>query len=863
MTVIYSTLRKKETLGVLLSTRNTVVMVAKPLNDATLDTWSDEINYHEDPSFEGFQIIQYATYDDGTILLRVRPSTDDDCRASGLYFRLIRTDGTITPITLNNSVFRNISSKNYCFVNSGVAFTLKTLSTPTKNGPLWIPGYRFPIAYLVSNSPTDAIRIYGIAPNYILISYLCGNSDANVCGLVLNWSGNVLNSNASGVMSTINAGRINNISKFSPNYTSIFPLEDGGYGIVTAQYNTTNYTVQGTSFTPPWTVFVYFISEGNDAKGPFQLYQQTTESLDQLRIFSCSISFQSSGYNCIIYEVLVGATEPAFITIDFFRTGARRVSKIFTISGLSTHQFVVWDILNLFKGGYCVLRQNINTSVIDGLIYDNDGNSNGTWRMPTNYSYTRNIGVFPNNTLWAVANGPDNLTLTLVTSSALVDFRTVSPGNSSIIPLSSTPTLTISFTTNISLSSGNVSIYQSNGSFPILRQSFRGTDKQYVRLLNGTNIQFDVLTSTFNQRSSNYFIQVDNAFVEDVKNSQPLLGIRSSLWTVTTDSNDNSTNPDQKSAIIRLTPDGTKYFKNLPDSNRIQFASEMSQDISSVAPCDTKCIITTSNYQFDEHRQVLLRIDVKNYVNSLTERDPSKVVEDLDTLIKNRDVTKVSRGFYTSMLDPSFGTQPIPGADIDVLNILSSECGRLEELSAPFSTDAMKLIRIFNVIAVIIEDIPQLIILTWYQIYTVVPNIIPTIALASSCIILLFKFACLTYSSILLRRRLIDEHIPEKPATPSSGRESETSQEPPRVRSEYLTMKDGVPVVSFPREEDDRLSLKQVPSAHVEESITSVEEGKSGEIGVTLKKEQSSPTSEPGTPNVYQSKMIEKLDPTS
>ncbi|CAG8804836.1 11642_t:CDS:1, partial [Racocetra fulgida] len=145
----------------------------------------DELNYHEDPSFEGFQVIQYATYDDGTILLRVRPSTDEDCRASGLYFRLIRTDGTITPITLNNSVFRNISSKNYCFVNSGVAFTLKTLSAPTKNGPLWIPGYRFPIAYLVSNNPTDAIRIYGIAPNYILISYLCGNSDANVCGLVL------------------------------------------------------------------------------------------------------------------------------------------------------------------------------------------------------------------------------------------------------------------------------------------------------------------------------------------------------------------------------------------------------------------------------------------------------------------------------------------------------------------------------------------------------------------------------------------------------------------------------------------------------------------------------------------------------
>ncbi|CAG8464888.1 1208_t:CDS:10 [Cetraspora pellucida] len=893
---------------------------------------ADEINYLEDPSFEGFQIIQYATYDDGTILLRIRPNIDGNCKGSGLYFRLIRTDGTITQITINNSAFSNFSQNNYCFVNNDVAFTLKPLmaSTPTKNIPVWRTGYLFPIDYLVSNNPTDSIRIYGIASNYILISYLCGTSDASVCGLLSDWSGNILSSginlgdncndvniaqninsniggflwvcymnstsqliwrrfgtpDATGAMSTIDAGRINDISKFSPNYTSIFPLEDGGYGIVTAQYNTTNYTAQGTSYDPPWTVFVYFIAESGGAKGPFQLYQQTTESLDQLRIFSCSISFQSSGYNCIIYEVIVGATEPAFTIIDFFRTGARKISKIFTISGLSTYQFVVWDILNLFKGGYCVLRQNINNSVIDGLIYDNDGNSNGTWRMPTNYTYTRNIGVYPNNTLWTVANGPNNLTWTLVTSSALANFRTapdpggygnsfislVSPGNTSIIPLSSTPTLTITFTININLSSGNVSIYQSNGSFPILRQSFRGTDDKHVRLLSGTNgstqVQFDVLTSTFNQRSSEYFIQVDNAFVEDVQNRQPLLGIRPSVWTVTTTA--------QESAIIRLTPEGSRYFKNLSDSKRIQFATEMSQDLSSVIPCDIKRIATTSNYQFDDHNQVLLRIDIKNYVkNSTTERIPSKVVEDLDTLIKNRDVTKVSREFSTSMLDPSFGSQTtqdlwdkyksllwgllvlvgilsilvcvsfsrhkrgkhcaifmftflaidfvldilfvifhgqdlywlyptreisknkkfrswwyrssktallftiLAGADIDVLNILSSECGRLEELSAPFSINAMKRIR----------------------------------------------------------QRIIDEHIPDKPDSPgSSGKESEISQE---VRHEYLTIKDGVPVVSYPRDEDE-ISIKRVTSAPVEESITNIE-GKYGEIGETLKKTQTLP----------------------
>ncbi|CAG8529534.1 1024_t:CDS:10 [Dentiscutata erythropus] len=970
----------------------------------------NEINYQEDPSFEGFQITQYATYNDGTILLRIRPNADGNCRASGLYFRLIRTDGTISQITLNNTAIYNISSQNYCFVNNEIAFTLRPLmaSIPQRMTLTWLAGYAFPINLI--SSPTDSLRVYGIATNYILISYVCGDLTSpspSVCGLLLDWNGNVLSSginlgdncddvniaqninpnigeffwvcymksnsqlvwrrfgtpDSSGTMNTLGVGRINGITKFSPNYTSIFPLEDGGYGIVTAQYNTTNLTTQGTAYTPPWTVFVYFISDSG-TKGPFQLYEQTTQSLNQLKISTCSISFQSSGYNCIIYQVLVGATEPSFITIDFFRTGARKISQEFTIAGLETYQYVVWNILNLYQGGYCVLRQNINTTVIDGLLYDDVGNPNGTWRMPTTFNYTRNIGVYPNNTLWAIVNGPNNLTWTFETSSALVDFRTVpdpdgfknafisavSPGNSSIVPLSSTPSLTITFTTNIILSSGNVSIYQSNGSSPILRQTFQGTDSRYVRLLNGNNsnqVQFDVLTSTFNQRSSNYFIQVDNAFVQDIQNSQPLLGIRPSLWIVST---------AQESAVVRLTPAGSKYFRELSDSNRSQFAAEMSEDLSNIIPCDKDRIKTTSNYQLDDSRQVLIRIDVRNYdANSSKERVPTKVLKDLDNLIKNRGVTGVSHEFCTSLLDSSYGSQltqdlwnnyrfllwillvivgvlsilvclsimrhkkgkhcavfmftflvidfvldilfvvvhgqdlywlypasvifiTIPiivnsgftfllisreisknkkfsnwwfrssktallftilaGADIDVLNILSSECGRLEELSAPFSITAMKRIRIFNIISIIIEDLPQLI--------------------------------------ILIRAESPD--IPSKPESPNSGKDSDTSPTHSEVRHEYLTMKDdGVPTISYPR---DEMQIHDIPHGHVGESIINIE-GTSGEIGETLKKTQTLPkrksdsgiiesTGEPGQSTssttgapTYQSKMIEQLDPSS
>ncbi|CAG8527195.1 25926_t:CDS:10, partial [Gigaspora rosea] len=781
-----------------------------------------EINYQEDLSFGGFQIIQYATYGDGTILLRIRPGSDESCKASSLYFRLIRTDGTISKITLNNTLY-NIPKNNYCFVNNEIAFTVRPIMSTNQSNPItkmsltWISGYKFPVN-LISDPPDD-IRIYGIATNYILISYLCGDTYNNVCGLLMDWDGNVLNSgidlgtncddvniaqninsniggfiwvcymkstsqliwrrfstpDSSGAMSTLGVGRINDITKFSPNYTSIFPLEDGGYGIVTAQYNTTNLTSQGTAFTPPWTVFVYFISDDG-------------------------------------IKVLVGATLPAFITIDFFRSGARKISQEFTVTGLETYQYVVWDILNLYQGGYCVLRQGINTTTIDGLVYDDVGNPNGTWGLPRNYTYTRNIGVFPNNTLWAVVNGPDNFTWTFVTSSSLVNFRTVpdpggfnnafissvSPRNLSLISLSSTPSLMITFTTNVSLASGNVSIYQSNGSFPILRQTFRGNDRRFVRLLNGTNgstqVQFDVLNTTFNQRSSDYFIQVDNAFVREIQFNQPLLGIRPSVWFIHTDKVDNFTNTEPESAVVRLTPEGSIYFRTLSESNRNKFAVVMTQSLSTVIPCDKSRIQATSNFQLDDNRQVLLRIDVKNYdVNSSKERVPTKVLQDLDSLIKNRDITGVSQEFATSMLDPSYGSVFTPGADIDVLNILSSECGRLEELSAPFSVYAMERIRIFNIISMFIEDLPQLIVLR-----------------------------------------------PEKLESPYNGNSSTTTRSD-GVRDEYIEEKDGRTMISLISRDDDEMPIQKVPYGRVEESITNVNGGTSGEIGETLKKEPTLP----------------------
>ncbi|KAF0543551.1 pro-resilin isoform x1 [Gigaspora margarita] len=179
----------------------------------------------------------------------------------------------------------------------------------------------------------------------------------------------------------------------------------------------------------------------------------------------------------------------------------------------------------------------------------------------------------------------------------------------------------------------------------------------------------------------------------------------------------------------------------------------------------------------------------------------------------------------------------LAGADIDVLNILSSECGRLEELSAPFSVYAMERIRIFNVISMLIEDLPQLIVLTLYHIYSIVPSIIPIITLSSSCIIMLFKIACLIYSSMLLKQRKKAEpdRSTVKSESPYTGNSSTTTRSD-GIRDEYLDEKDGITIVSFPRN-DDELPIQKVPSGRVAESIVNGgTAGELGEIGETLKK---------------------------
>ncbi|CAG8511374.1 611_t:CDS:10 [Diversispora eburnea] len=695
----------------------------------------DNLKLLYDNFTNGFQVIQDTTYDDGTILLRIRPNEDINCTNSMIRLRLIMTDGSILKIDVNsnNTGKYQLLSENFCQIQPGVSFSLnQNLSNRNSlNNQIDTTSSLFTPDGI--NYYEDSINIYAISRNYILITYLCGNDTRyNVCGIIVDWLGNVLSYdiplgencddvniaqnldpqsgflwvcylNASsqllwkefsipdseGIMKELRTGTLNNIRNFSPNYTSIFPLEDGGYGIVTAQFNGSN--LLSLSF-PPWTVLVNFIPvTGNETSGPFQIFNQNDIALNSVNVFGCTISFASFGYNCIIHHVDI-FTRRTFLNLEFLRSGAlidTNTINVYNNNGfdiLDMGGSIVWNAETLFKGGYLILTENVvePNHTISGRVFNNNGTLHGDWGMPNTYNYTRHVGIFPNNTIWGISINNLSNTWTFVSSFSLSDYRTTSdpggydnafinstdPKKSEFINSKDTKKIVINFISEITLSNGNISIWQLNMSSS-LTSSTSTTISSLLKNGNST-IEFDVIESTFNQEGVIYFITMENGFVKDTARDQPLLGIRPLTWNFTTriiDGDNVVVNQDSANAIIRLTSSGSKYYISLSTVEQKLFTQELSKELSNIIPCSDSRIKMNRHFQFDkdtEETQILMRVEIDsppsitNSSSILKEKSSLSVISDMDLLIRNKSFTLISQRPYTSLLDEKFGSQVTP-----------------------------------------------------------------------------------------------------------------------------------------------------------------------------------------------------------
>ncbi|GBC09588.1 hypothetical protein RclHR1_00090022 [Rhizophagus clarus] len=632
-----------------------------------------------------FQLISQTSYHDGTILLRLSyPSlplttttTTTNCNEPKLFLRLILSDGSIKELSID---VPQIPLENFCNNNS-----------------------------ISGSSPIDFIKIHAISSGYIFVTYYCEPSSLNLCGMVIDWNGNILNNkqlgdscndrdvvqsfnerflwlcfvqdsnqlkwqefsapDSTGTFNSLSAGTFHNIYNFNSNFTQVFAIENGGYGVGIIEFQ----DIQ-------MKVYVSFILN-NDVKGPFQIYTQITENLPQQIIFKCNIAYESYGYNCVIYYIGSDGQSDV-VDIGFFSSGSVSSTIRFTINNELITGTTIWNMLQLHYGGLCLLTENNLNNNINGIIIDNNGIYNKTWDISNNPSLnlTKNVGLFPNNTIWIISkstNLGENDWTFLTTS--LTDFGkpgiyenayidSTVPSINTIIPLMSTQKLQIKFKNIIQLSEGNLSIIDLNNN--IIRQNVNNNNGNFINLIDNNTVEIDVFETTFNRKDTSYCISVDNGFVKDARVDQELLGIRKGIWNLYTDNNSEETSylPESflgsTSAILRLTPAGSTYYTSLSQNGKNQFTKDLISNLSLIIPCNEDLLSIESRYQFDKDSssQVLLRIFVKKVGRNEVDVDnvsSSQIVKDLDLLIKNKNYNAMSTLSTTSLLDASYGAKSI------------------------------------------------------------------------------------------------------------------------------------------------------------------------------------------------------------
>ncbi|CAG8631472.1 2178_t:CDS:2, partial [Gigaspora rosea] len=199
-----------------------------------------------------------------------------------------------------------------------------------------------------------------------------------------------------------------------------------------------------------------------------------------------------------------------------------------------------------------------------------------------------------------------------------------------------------------------------NGS--ITTWSFYAIDLPKLAPQIGTFLNLKVLTSTFNDPGGQYSIEIDNNFVKSSDYNEPILGIDPNIWNFQTN---NSIPRNQKRTgdvrgKLRLTPSGTFYFLSLNDSGKNEFFTGLINELLVIIPTEQGRLDSSRLHQNDPSSTDKLLISLIVYkMKNGDKKNATAIQNDLDQLIKNRDVTGISLfGNKTSLLDKEYGFQP-------------------------------------------------------------------------------------------------------------------------------------------------------------------------------------------------------------
>ncbi|CAG8522060.1 11780_t:CDS:10 [Funneliformis caledonium] len=450
-----------------------------------------------------------------------------------------------------------------------------------------------------------------------------------------------------------------------------FKTLDGGYGLVYS-ISSINPTSTSPSFSSSSTHSLVYITLLHESpltwSSPAIIYASSLANV-RISIRSCTQSIDKSlGYTCFIREQNDITLRYFIKIIDFLSIGSiqsfQELPGFEIRSERSGNVVIIYnDVLPLSHGGFVMIgtRQD---GFLQGSVYNLVEGEGGNvkkydrgkdWGIPL----MRGIlyDVLNNNTLWTAIPGEDGSGRYwyIISNDIEIDIKgDVGYNNKLIInttpPINATipinlSTIRINYKDPIVLSTGNISIYQRmydtsnitelNATTPytdLLRQSFSASLTDFVST-RISEVEVKILTSTFNQFNSNYYIEIDDNFVRNKEFNEPLIGIKGGTWNVKTNNPDNQQFTDNKNVLLRLDEIGTQYFNNFSSPERNQFFDDLLIAFSQLIPVPLERLHTSKRFQYDSSRDDLLFLPVLIQMRLIATRNKEEM--NTEMILKN------------------------------------------------------------------------------------------------------------------------------------------------------------------------------------------------------------------------------------
>ncbi|CAB4421575.1 unnamed protein product [Rhizophagus irregularis] len=448
---------------------------------------------------------------------------------------------------------------------------------------------------------------------------------------------------------------------------------DESYAIVFANF--TNSFNTTSPLSPLGQLFILPIGYNQNPGNPSLLYQSSTPNLTFVSLF-CDITFSGVGQVCILIALQspTGNLPPNtfYIKINFLSssgaiTSLHIINKILPIENVN----MVWEVNSLVFGGYLLtntIPTGPNQFSMYGFLFDENNFDPINWEFPE----PQPIGIkgvyqiLPNNTLlvsqletsnswqFQVINLPkfdgnrDNGYFNLNIESTI-------PAINSII--NNIQYITINFYNQVELSDGKLSIYQLINNKPYLRQHI--SDKSCI-VKKDRIVEAKILDSTFSTSNGMnytiYYIVMDNNFVVDKLYKEPLIGIKKNIWNFNIKPKKDPFAPSI-TGLLRLSPEGTKYFDSLFMEQQTSFFNSLLNDLSNAIPVSRSRLTNNEKYQLDltvNEKQYLIFIGIKETRDD-NDLSVMTIINNINTMVINKDQTPINDGQVSQYLDQTYG----------------------------------------------------------------------------------------------------------------------------------------------------------------------------------------------------------------